>query len=112
MPKSKSYYCYEIPTSVVKIVVTVCADYDRRENAIKYSNVTGDVLDTYVNLNNTINAALEEIEIGIREPLLRDIGKRCGYDTSQACFCISRGAYYRRKRKLIHDIAIGLNLIP
>ena len=44
MPKPKLYFQFELPSSVVEIVKTVCADYTRRERAIKYGNVTGAVL--------------------------------------------------------------------
>ena len=43
MPKPKMYFQFELPSSVVEIVKTVCADYTRRERAIKYGNVTGAV---------------------------------------------------------------------
>ncbi|MCD8308457.1 MAG: hypothetical protein LUD19_01285 [Clostridia bacterium] len=112
MPKSKRYYDYEIPSTVVDIVKTVCADYTRREQAIKYNGVSGETLANYINLNGIIDDALSDIETGIREELLRDIGRRRGYEQSNFCYCISKNAYYRRKRKLIYDIAKGLNLLP
>lgn len=39
MPKPKLYFQFELPSSVVEIVKTVCADYTRRERAIKDGNV-------------------------------------------------------------------------
>ena len=111
MPKPKLYFKYDIPTTVVEIVKTLCADYNRRERATKFSNVTGDVLARYVQLNAVIDKALEEVEVGIRKDILQDIQKRRGYDFSTAAECISKNTYYRRKRKLIYDIAKGLALL-
>ncbi len=102
---------YELPTSVVEIVKTLCADYFRRERAIRYGNVTGAVLDRYIELNANIDMALETIEVGIRMDILRDIQFRRGYDFSPASVCISKNTYYTRKKKLIYDIAKRLSLI-
>ncbi len=112
MPRSKMYFKYDIPKTVVELVKAFCADYHRRERAIKFSNVTGEVLERYVELNAVIDRALEEVEVGIREDILRDIRKRKGYDFSAAASCLSKNTYYRRKRKLIYDIAKGLSLLP
>lgn len=111
MPKPKKYFQYELPSSVVEIVKTLCADYSRRERAIKYGNVTGAVLERYVELNATIDTALEDVEIGIRMDMLRDIQNRRGYDFSPASYCISKNTYYKRKKKLIYDIAKNLALV-
>lgn len=111
MSRPKKYCQYELPTSVVEIVKTLCADYFRRERAIKYGNVTGAVLDRYIELNANIDTALEDIEIGIRMDMLRDIQCRRGYDFSPASYCISKNTYYCRKKKLIYDIAKGLALV-
>ena len=112
MPKQRTYFKWEIPTSVVEIVKTVCADYDRRERMIKHSSITGVVLDRYIELNAVIDKALESVEVGIRRNLLEDIQRGRGYDFSQASPFVAKNTYYQRKRKLIHDIALGLALIP
>ena len=52
MPKKKIYYRHEIPSSVVNIVKSVCADYDRRARVI---GIDGSVLDTYLQLNGIID---------------------------------------------------------
>ena len=111
MARQRMYFKWEIPSSVVDIVKTVCADYDRRERAIKYSAITGAVLARYVELNAIIDKALDDVEIGIRRYLLDDIQLGRGYDSSQASPFLAKNTYYQRKRKLIHDIARGLSLI-
>lgn len=111
MPKPKMYFQFELPSSVVEIVKAVCVDYARREWAIKHGNVTGVVLERLVELNAIIDAALEDIEIGVREDMLRDIQNRRGYDFSPASYCISKNTYYKRKKKLIYDIAKNLALV-
>lgn len=110
MSKSK-YFQYELPTSVVDLVKTICVDYSRRERAIKHGNVTGAVLARYVELNAVVDTALEGVEAGIRMDMLRDIQSRRGYDFSPASYCISKNTYYKRKKKLIYDIAKSLALI-
>ena len=112
MARTKMYYRWEIPTGVVAIVKSVCADYERRERAIKYAAITGTVIERYVELNAVIDTALESVELGIRRELLRDIQLGRGYDFSGASPFLAKNTYYQRKRKLIHDIAQGLSLIP
>ena len=111
MARQNLYFKYDIPTSFVDIVKTVCADYNRRERAIKFGTITGDVLDCYIKLNSIVDKALEEVEVGIRRDMLSDIQKRRGYDFSSAALIISKNTYYRRKRKLIYDIAKELALL-
>lgn len=111
MSKTKLYYQFELPSSVVEIVKTVCADYTRRDRAIKLGNVTGEVLTRYIELNSVIESSLEEIEVGIRMDILKDIQNRRGYDFSPASSYISKNTYYKRKKKLIYDIAKSLALI-
>lgn len=111
MPKQKLYFKYEIPTGVVEIVKSVCGDYDRRERAIKFSNVTGTVLTRYVELNNAVDKAFSDIEVGLRKDMLSDIGNRRGFQFSAVSTLISKNAYYRRRRKIIYDIAKELALL-
>lgn len=111
MARQKMYYKWDIPTSIVEIVKAICADYERRERAIKFGNVTGDVLMRYIELNNVINNALQEVEVGIRTELLRDIQNRRGHEHSAAALMIAKNTYYNRKRKLIYDIAKDLSLL-
>lgn len=111
MARQKLYFKYEIPTVVVEIVKSVCVDYDRRERAIKFSNVTGAVLTRYIELNNAVDKALAAIEVGLRKDMLSDINKKRGFQFSAASTLISKNAYYRRRRKLIYDIAKELALL-
>lgn len=111
MAREKMYFSWEIPTSVVCMVNAICADYERRERAIKYSNITGAVLARYIELNSVIDNALQEVEVGIRADLLRDIADGRGYNRSPTQCVVSKNTYYRRRRKLIHDIAKELSLL-
>ena len=94
MARQKMYFKWDMPTSIVEIVKAICADYDRRERAIKFGNVAGDVLMKYVELNNVINNALQAVEVGIRTELLRDIQNRRGYEHSAAALIIAKNTYY------------------
>lgn len=112
MARRKIYYKWELPCAVVEIVRGICADYDRRENAIKYSNVTGGVLERYVELNSAVDAALEDLEVGLRKDMIEDVALNRGYDFSRCSTYVSKCTYYNKKRKLIYDIAERLFLVP
>ena len=112
MAKRRRFYMWDIPHSVAAIVKSVCADYSRRQNAIESESVSGEVRAEYVRINTVIDAALDEIEKGIKEMFLRDIVDGRGYAFSPASLYLAKNSYYNRKRKLVHDIAVGLNLIP
>ena len=112
MSRRKMYFKWELPASVVNIVKTVCADYDRRARMIKCTATTDSVLARYAELNAIVDKALEDVDIGIRRDLLEDVKKGRGYDFSAASPFLAKNTYYRHKRKLIHDIAKGLSLIP
>ena len=109
--RKKEYFAYEIPTSTVRVVTSICADYNRREAAIKHSAVTGPVLERYVELNRAVDMALGDIELGIRDLVLRDVADGVGYNKSAAACQLSKNAYYRRRRKLVYDIAVNLSLL-
>ena len=117
MARKKLYYRYEIPTSIVSIGKAICADYDRRERVISRAasetnevSSSDPVIDRLSELNAIVDEALVEIEEELRRIMLDDILTGRGYEFSQATTIVSRGAYYRRKRKLIYDIAKGLRL--
>lgn len=111
MPRQKMYFKWDIPTSVVSIVKSHCADYDRRARALKNPATPPAVYARYETLNATIDRALKDIDVGVRKILLQDISAGRGYESSMASPFLAKNSYYARKRKLIHDIAQGLNLI-
>lgn len=112
MGRPKKYYDWEVPSSVVDVVRGICADYERRESAIKYSSITGAVLERYVELNAAVDFALNDIAFDFRRNMLQDVAEGIGYDFSQCSSSMARKTYYQKKRKLIHDIAEKLYLIP
>jgi hypothetical protein len=107
LPKKRIYDHWEIPTSVVHIVKSVCADYDRRAAVI----ASGEYREQYVNMNAAIDLALLSVEEGIRRIMLEDISHGRGYDFSPASPYLAKNSYYLRKRKAIHDIAIFLGFL-
>lgn len=111
MSRQRMYFRWEIPTSVVNIVKSVCADYDRRQRIINSSVASTDVIARYSELNAVIDEALLDVEPGIRKDILNDIHLGRGYDFSPASPFLAKNTYYQRKRKLIHDIAKGLSLL-
>lgn len=111
MSRIKKYYEYDLPRSVVSVTVALCSDYERRAKAIRTCRVDGDVQKCYVQLNEIIDRALLDIEIGLRAQMLADISHGFGYGRSAAKGVIDKNAYYRRRRKLIYDVAKGLSLV-
>ena len=102
---------YDMPYTVVAIVKAVCADYERRGKVIRQGAASDDVRDSYARLNEAVDDALLLVEEGIRDEMLRDIIWGRGYDSSTASPYISKNAFYRRKRQIVHHIAVVLALI-
>lgn len=111
MARKRMFFKHEIDSRVVQIVNAIIADYDRRENLIKYSTVTGPVLDRLVELNAIVDRALEDIEPGMRRDIVQDITFGRGFYKSNCCVMMEKNTYYRRRRKLVHDIAVEMHLI-
>lgn len=100
-----------MPATTANVVKALCADYARRENAIKFSAITGPTLARYVELNAAIVKALESVETGIREGLLDDIATGRGYENSKLAPLMAKNTYYERKQKVLFTIARELWLI-
>jgi hypothetical protein len=111
MPRPRVYFKWGIPKTVVVVVIAICADYDRRTKAMQFKTVPSEVAVRYAELNGAIDHALAEVEPGMRSLLLADLQQGKGYDKSMASPIVGKNGYYNRKRKVIHDIAVGLNLI-
>ena len=111
MARRKFYCNWEIPTSVVRIVYSICADYDRREKAIKLATAAPDAIEQMKLLNLAVDMALEQIEPAIRRDILSDISDGRGYNKSVCCVIMEKNTYYRRRRKLIYDIAVSMKLL-
>lgn len=109
--RHRIYDGFDIPSGVVRMVTAICADYERREHEIKYSAAVGKVLCRHVELNTAVEDALRDIEPGLREAMLHDVAQGVGYNRSSVCAVVSKNAYYRRRRKLVHDIAVKLSLL-
>ena len=111
MARQRIYYKWALPSTVVGLVNSICADYERREKAIRCESVSERVLEYFIYLNAIVDKALEEIEPGIRREILRDISEHKGYYRSGCSVIMEKNSYYRRRRKLVHDIASMMNLI-
>ncbi len=109
--RPRQFYKYELPHGVVKIVSAQCADFSRKELAIRDGELAEGVFAAYREVNEAIRKALADIEEACREDFLLDIAENRGYDRSRISLFFSRKAYYSRKRKAIYDIAKLLRLI-
>lgn len=117
MARRATYDNSRLPYCVLQIVTSICADYERRAVALRagkleYEDVCVDaILARYGELNGAVDRALEQVEVGIRRDLLCDVALGRGYRRSAAQYMLSKNAYYRRRHKLLHDIARELRLI-
>lgn len=109
--RPRIYQKWEIPKSVVLLVRALCADYTRRQIAIEKKTVDEKVLDEFVRINGAIDRALEDVETEVRRVILLDVVFGRGYNRSCAAMCMCEESFVKRKHKLIHDIAVELNLI-
>lgn len=101
----------KLPPEVRQVVVALCADYDRRERALRCHSATPDVLSLYETLNRGIDRAIAEIcEARICTDMRRDIGAKRGARRTPLYF-MSEGTYKRRKRDTQHRIAETLHLL-
>ena len=112
MGRPKIRYKYEIPKTVVEIVCSICADYERRELAIRHSNITGETLERYIELNGAIEHALGMIDARVKVYLLEDVAVGRGYDFSQCSGLVAKNTYYEAKRRFIYEIAKKIYLLP
>lgn len=108
MGRHKSYISYNVPRSVVNVVKSMCADYDRRAIIISSGRALSE---RYKEMNGAIDRGLEFIEVGIRRTILDDIHLGRGYGYSPASAILSKNAYYSRKNKAIYLIAEELRLM-
>jgi len=111
MARTKKYFNYELPKGVVEIVKAVCADYVRRDRALRWDELTDGVRFEYLRLNGAIEGALGIIDASVRLDMLADIAIGRGYEFSLCSPFFAKNTYYQRKRQIVHDIAINLRLI-
>ena len=107
----KQYQKREIPITVMKIIKSVCIDYDRRAFELKRDEIAEKTRETFLTLNTAIDAALESVEAGLRRGLFEDIKLGRGYNFSPCSAFICKTCYYSRKNKVIFIMAHNMNLI-
>ena len=102
-----------ITKTTLKVIEALCADYPRRKRELK--RVTGvrdpSALLEFKRTNDIIDAALQEVDEGLRTYILMDIGNGNGYNRSMASPFLSKDSYYKQKNNAIELMAEKLNLI-
>ena len=97
--------------SLGALVVAICADFDRRERAIKEKKLPMKVLMEYKYLNlRILEGVMEVVGIENAPTYIREIGERCGYANSKIAE-ISEYNYKRLKNAAKRAIARKLALI-
>lgn len=69
------------------------------------------VKDVFIELNKIVDSAFEEIEPGIRNDMFSDIIVGRGYGKSRCNLIMCKDAYYKRRRKIVYNIAVNMNII-
>ena len=105
------YRKWDLPPTVVQLVVDMCKDYDRRNVVINFNTASKDVIESHKRTNGIIDAALETVEQGLRRDMLNDIILNRGYNFSPTSPIISKCTYYLRKRQIVYTIAKQMFLI-
>ena len=111
MARKRFFEHYTVPLSVARIAISVCGDYERREKLIRSSPSESPTFARMSELNSVVEQALSALEPAIRKDMLNDISEGIGYHKSKCSLMMGKNTYYRRRRKLVYDIAILLNLI-
>lgn len=102
---------FNMPLTLVQMIKSICADYDRRADIIIHSLASDDVTEEYIKLNKAVDDAFSDVEIGLKKHLLEDIKTGRGYEASLASSFIAKNTYYKRKKKIIFDVARSLSLL-
>ena len=111
MGRNKVYIKYDDPITAVRIAEAVICDVPRKERAIAYSSVSPELLTQYIAINSALYDAVAKFEPTLCRAIMNDIIDHVGYDHSSAAMYVSKGAYYRRKRMFIHDVAVALMIV-
>lgn len=110
MGKSE-YRKWDLPPTVVQLVVDMCKDYDRRNVAISFKTASEEVIEAYKRTNGIIDNALQTVEKPLRRDMLNDIILNRGYNFSPTSPIVSKCTYYLRKRQIVYTIAKQMFLI-
>ena len=101
----------EYPDSLDKLVVALCADFKRRDDAVKNDNASKRSIMEYVYLNERIMDAASEIcSSGFALHFINDIATSTGYVNSNVKY-ICESAYKKNKKLIKYNIARKLHLI-
>lgn len=100
-----------IPAELDKILIALCADYQRREEIIRRKSAPYNVIMEYRFLNYRIMNATIEIA-GSRDAIsfIKDIGENVGYADSEL-WLLSETIYKERKREVKLNILKRLSLM-
>lgn len=105
---------YELEQSIVSLVRALCADYERQRRLLKQKNLDDMTKVTLITFSYTVYTEVARAThlVGVYvDTFIREIAMNVGYDHSELCHVLTRGKYYRSKRRAIWEIAHALNLV-
>ena len=102
---------YDLYAPIVGIVRNYCKLYHYAHTVADDLREPENIREHYQAVYNAITAALKANCRPDEAPyFVSDIGLGTGFNKSQMCY-ISETDYKTRKRKIVHDIAVELNLV-
>lgn len=110
MSRPREFEHQKLPREVVGVCVAVIADYGRRKREIERGALSEGLLSSYLRYNKIVEDAVECVETAARRELLDDIAVGRGWHTSKLGYMFTLRSYYLRKRQVIFNVALGLEL--
>lgn len=102
---------YDLYPPIVSVVRGYCKMYRYMEVSVNDPLLPLTIRQHYAVIIDGIHRAIQANCLdGEAAYFIDDIGQGTGFNKSQMCF-ISEHDYKSRKRKIVHDIAVNLNLV-
>ena len=105
---------YELPQSVALLIRALCADYEREGKLLRKKDLDDTIKVTMMTFSYTVYTEVAKAThlVGVHvDTFSAEIGANVGYQHSELCHVLTRGRYYRVKRRAMWAIAKALYLI-
>ena len=106
---SKKNECI-LPKTLAIYIEAVVMDYARREAALEGNDISESTRKQYIKFNIAVDMGFAFLEPALKDTMFKDIVSKRGYYSSEASAIICRNAYYKRRARILYNIAIALNM--
>lgn len=100
----------KLPCTLSKMAEAVIADYPRRSIALAANDISEATRKQYLQYNVAVDMAVDFLEPTLRDIMLDDVVNKRSYYKSSASNIICRNAYYRRRDKMLYNVAVALKM--